>query len=97
MGQERYLLGAPLTWKRYQALSAEWEHEHCEFCFGTFIDRNYSLQAAETLGSGQGKGTEAGYTNVEAPDRPAGKWWICKQCFEEFADGPNGRLLKRPE
>ena len=134
MGQERYLLGAPLTLKRYQALSAEWEHEHCEFCFSTFIDPNHSPQAAKPLSSEPGKGTYAGYTNVDAPDRPAGKWWICKQCFEDFADefgwsvvagdpdawpyhgpepkhrptvaeydesrwvdGPNGRLLKRPE
>ncbi|MGZ4179720.1 MAG: hypothetical protein ACXVUL_03405 [Solirubrobacteraceae bacterium] len=67
MGQERYLLGADLTWKRYQALSAEWEHEHCEFCFRTFMDPpHYSPQAATTLRDETEKPSDAGYTNVAA-------------------------------
>ncbi len=86
MGQEGYLLGAGLTWKRYQAFSAKWEHEHCEFCFRKFMDPNYSPQAAEALRDEPEKQTDAGYTNVQAPNRPAGKWWICKQCFEDFAE-----------
>ncbi|KAA3611938.1 MAG: hypothetical protein DWQ01_07600 [Planctomycetota bacterium] len=32
-GQEAYLRGAFLNWRRYSPKSPEWEHEHCEFCF----------------------------------------------------------------
>jgi hypothetical protein len=41
-GQEDYLGGVRLTWKRYQALTAQWEHEHCAFCWQKFLDANYS-------------------------------------------------------
>lgn len=33
MGQERFLTDLKFAWKRYQAFSGNWEHEHCEFCF----------------------------------------------------------------
>ena len=26
-----------------------------------------------------------GYTNLGDDQRPAGKWWICEQCFDDFA------------
>ncbi|MGZ6616197.1 MAG: hypothetical protein ACXVFQ_17400 [Solirubrobacteraceae bacterium] len=79
-------MGADLTWKRSRALSTEWEHEHCEFCFHKFMDPESSPHAAEALRNEPDKQSDAGYTNVEAPDRPAGKWWICKQCFADFAE-----------
>lgn len=28
----------------------------------------------------------AGYTNIEEAGRPAGKWWICEQCFGDFRE-----------
>ena len=37
-GQERYLQGAALIRKRYRAKSAEWEHDHCAFCWAKFPD-----------------------------------------------------------
>jgi len=37
-GQERYLQGATLVRKPYQARSEEWEHDHCEFCWTKFRD-----------------------------------------------------------
>src|SRR5690349_10581443 len=86
MGQEGYLFGAALTWKLYQARSAEWEHEECEFCFQQFIDAHYSPQAAEALRNEPENQSHAGYTNVDAPDRPAGEWWICQECFGDFAE-----------
>jgi hypothetical protein len=78
MGQEVYLHGATLTWKHYQALSAEWEHEHCEFCFRTFIDAHYSPQGAKAPRDRPEKQTDAGYTNVEASVWAPGEYWaIC--------------------
>lgn len=37
-GQEKYLQGITLTWKRYRAPSATWDHDHCAFCWAKFVD-----------------------------------------------------------
>ena len=84
-GQERYLHGARLTLKRYQALSAQWEHEHCEFCWHKFLDTQYSEIHRRAVEERPDLNSAEGYTNLGAQDRPAGKWWICRQCFEDFA------------
>jgi hypothetical protein len=41
-GQERYLRGAVLVWKRYRARSESWDHDHCSFCWATFMDPDLS-------------------------------------------------------
>jgi hypothetical protein len=103
--QEDYLRGATLTWRRYQALSANWEHEHCEFCWAKFLDANYSPVHAETLKSDPEVLAE-GYTEAPGGSQPAGEHWICPQCFEDFRDefgwtvvpsDPNAWPYARPE
>ncbi len=84
-GQERYLQGARLTLKRYQALSAQWEHEHCVFCWHKFLDTQYSEIHRQAVEERPDLNSAEGYTNLGAQDRPAGKWWICRQCFDDFA------------
>ncbi|MCA1837498.1 MAG: hypothetical protein LC674_01570 [Actinobacteria bacterium] len=84
-GQEQYLTGARLTLKHYQALSGQWEHEHCEFCWHKFLDPHYADSHRDTLADDPDRHSSGGYTNLGAEDKPAGKWWICKQCFEDFA------------
>jgi len=85
-GQEKYLLGERLTWKRYQALRGNWEHEHCAFCFQKFLDASYSELARQALIDEPDKNDPAGYTTVGGDGQePAGKHWICKQCFEDLA------------
>ena len=37
-GQENYLKGAKLVWKRYTRYSADWDHDHCQFCMAKFMD-----------------------------------------------------------
>lgn len=37
-GQEKYLKGATLSWKRYVRPSESWDHDHCEFCWAKFMD-----------------------------------------------------------
>ena len=84
-GQEQYLRRARLTVKRYQALSAQWEHEHCEFCWHNFLDPHYSEAHRRALEEDPDRNSAEGYTNLAAQGQPAGKWWICNQCFEDFA------------
>ncbi len=86
MGQESYLLGATLTWKRYQPRRPNWEHEHCDFCLRKFLDPNYGPSHVKMLRDNPDISAVAGYTNLRDSERPAGEWWICEECFGEFAD-----------
>jgi hypothetical protein len=35
-GQELYLKHVDLHWGAYEPPSEEWDHDHCEFCWGEF-------------------------------------------------------------
>ena len=37
-GQEEYLKGATMQFKKYEQFSEEWDHDHCEFCWAKFSD-----------------------------------------------------------
>jgi len=51
--QERYLTAVTLRWQEYHAPRADWDHDHCAFCWAKFID-------------GSGPGVEhAGYTTLD--------------------------------
>lgn len=39
-GQEKYLYGKTLYFKKYKKYSKEWEHDHCEFCSAKFSEEN---------------------------------------------------------
>ena len=38
-GQEKYLKGAVLSWEKYRAPRPTWDHDHCEFCWITFMEK----------------------------------------------------------
>jgi hypothetical protein len=39
-GQEKYLSDARLFWRRWSETRPGWDHDHCEFCWAKFMDRN---------------------------------------------------------
>jgi hypothetical protein len=39
-GQEKYLKGITLQGKVYEQLSPDWDHDHCDFCWAKFMDRD---------------------------------------------------------
>ena len=43
VGQERYLQDVTLVHKKYSQYSKDpsWDHDHCEFCWATFMVRDY--------------------------------------------------------
>lgn len=41
-GQERYLNGVTLHRANYRAPSADWDHDHCDFCWAKFMEGNVS-------------------------------------------------------
>ncbi|MCI0613976.1 hypothetical protein L0244_13400 [bacterium] len=49
-GQERFLKGVDLIWKRYRQPSDSWDHDHCSFCWAKFaeIDEPNSLREGYT-------------------------------------------------
>jgi hypothetical protein len=80
-----HLRNVRLTRKRYQALSAQWEHEHCVFCWHKFLDPQYSEAHRKTLEEEPDRNSSEGYTNLGDDDVPPGKWWICSACFADFS------------
>ena len=53
-GQARSLAGAKLHWEEWRCNDPEWDHDHCEFCWATFMDRAMpnTLQAGYTTADG---------------------------------------------
>jgi hypothetical protein len=85
VGQERYLKGATLTWRRYRAPSDTWEHDHCQFCWAKFMDPDFSDAHRRQVEEHPEVLTE-GYATPTAHDGPAGYLWVCKSCFDDFAE-----------
>lgn len=67
-GQEQYLKGLRLSWNRFQAYSGNWDHEHCEFCWRTLLDKDYAPWMREALATGASEYAGYGFTNVRWPD-----------------------------
>lgn len=81
-GQDSYLMGATLCWRRYRHYpwwNPDWDHDHCDFCWATFMDRG---DVPDVL--------REGYTNAEqvinGTITPESAIWICLQCFEDFRE-----------
>jgi hypothetical protein len=69
-GQEKYLTGAVLIWRKYRQYEKNpiWDHDHCEFCHAKFSLR----EGPEDLDEGYSTGDE--------------HRWICESCFAGFED-----------
>jgi hypothetical protein len=86
MGQGKYLTSATLVWKSYQEWSPTWEHDHCEFCFAKFVNRD---DVPDTLRQGyaaQGTG----------PHRQNDYHWICANCARDFTQRFGWTVLGGP-
>ncbi len=79
-GQERYLSGVDLTWRRYRQSprNPDWDHDHCAFCWATFTveDRPDVLHE--------------GYCTVDEYH------WICAACFDDFRERFGWRVIPLP-
>ena len=38
MGQESYLFGVKLYWRKYKPYGETWDHDHCSFCSEKLMD-----------------------------------------------------------
>jgi hypothetical protein len=73
MGQERFLKGGKFRWQRYVGPGPAWDHDHCEFCFAKFMDRDEADLLRE--------GWATPYFGSESSFR-----WVCPQCFDDFKE-----------
>lgn len=91
-GQERYLQGAALVWKRYRARNETWDHDHCEFCWAKFMDPDLSEAHRRWVADNADILVE-GYTTTAEHEHGADYHWICKRCFDDFAERFQWRVL----
>jgi hypothetical protein len=61
-------------------LSAQWEHEHCDFCWREFWTLTTPTIIAERWRSVRTRSTLLAI-QIDAAGQPAGKWWICRSCY----------------
>ena len=91
--QDQYLQGAALTWKRYRAQSATGEHHHCAFCWAKFMDPEFSEAHREYVAAHHEVLTE-GYTTTSEHTEGAEYHWVCKPCFDDFANRFQWRVVE---
>lgn len=53
-GQERWLRGAVLYWRRWSSARPDWDHDHCEFCSATFARGDVPDALAEGYATADG-------------------------------------------
>lgn len=73
------------TSKPYRARSETWEHNHCEFCSAKFMDPGFS-EAHRLFVQAHPDVLTEGYTTTAEHARSAACHWVCRRCFEDFAD-----------
>ena len=71
LGQEKWLAGRTLIWKRWSPYKPGWDHDHCEFCTVHLADRTLSDDADTQL---------EGYVTEDD------QHWVCRNCFRDFRD-----------
>jgi hypothetical protein len=91
-GQEGYLKGATLVRKPYRVYSEKWEHDHCAFCWAKFMDPDYSDAHRKAIENDSELLTEGYATTAEHP-HGADYYWICQECFDDFAQDFGWRVV----
>jgi hypothetical protein len=84
-GQERHLPpGTVLIRTHYRQPSATWDHDHCEFCWARFMERDPGW--AEPV-------LTEGYTTTAEHPHGAESHWVCPECAADFAEELEWRLV----
>lgn len=92
-GQEEYLNGVTLVRKKYQQWSETWDHDHCEFCWATFVDPEHSESQAKMVRDDPELQTEGYAVQDSGPQDEDDYLWICESCFNEFRERFDWRVL----
>lgn len=84
-GQERYLQGVSLRFKRYVTLDENWDHDHCSFCWAKFMDEQNVNAPSDSL--------HEGYATLASEKRGEDYYWICETCFNDFKEQFHWKLV----
>jgi len=68
--------GAAFRRKRYYRWSERWDHDHCEFCWRTFVASAGEEPLPGTLNEG--------YAQVAHGRFPDDYDWVCAECFDRL-------------
>lgn len=82
-GADRFLRNAAVRWQTFKKRRPDWDHEHCAFCWATFVDPEDV--ARYTARRDQAVLTEGFATTAEHP-RGEAYCWVCNDCFAELAE-----------
>src|SRR5579872_3812545 len=78
------MVGRRFTRKNYQAMTGQWQHEHCLGCWRKFLDPNYS-EADRKMLRDDAFTARVGFTNLADDDGLLpGRVWLCQECFDDF-------------
>jgi hypothetical protein len=79
-GQEKYLQGVELCYRKYRRYPAnpDWDHDHCEFCWAKFMVEDYPDVLHE------------GYCTLDEYR------WICPNCFDDFREKFQWQVVPPP-
>ena len=76
---ERLFRGALFVRKTYSQWSAEWDHDHCSFCWSDFAEAGTAPDRADAF--------HEGYSTPGPPADPKDDYyWVCPPCFDDFRD-----------
>ena len=70
MGQEEYLSGVKFKKCNYDEKIENYDHTHCEFCWGKIMEKKENFFNSFCKG----------YKSED------GKYWVCCKCFIDFKD-----------
>jgi hypothetical protein len=72
--QEKYLRGVALRLARFTVPAGrpDWDHEHCEFCWAKIVEEQRKREGNDLL--------------IEAYATEDRHHWVCPQCFEDFRE-----------
>jgi hypothetical protein len=71
--------GTRFIWRDYTAPGPDWDHDHCLFCWATFVPR--TDEGKEWLGQDHHTIYFDGYATIEPHEHGFG--WVCQRCFND--------------
>jgi hypothetical protein len=78
-GEKSSISGAQPSGKPYRAWRADWEHDHCAFCWRKLVEEGTPSDDPETQ--------TQGYAALgRGPQGEDDYHWVCDKCFADFRD-----------
>jgi hypothetical protein len=72
--------------KRYYRWSETWSHDHCKFCFATFVDSGSDEPLPDTLNEG--------YAQAAHGKFPDDYVWVCTECFDRIHEKAHWTVIE---